>query len=236
MISFKISIAIVFCLLSKCFGNSENQLANSAISIEASSAIFLSCNLKNKASFLSREPLQTGQSISSINSFAHLFMEEELLSSYWFLMNFEIPSKSILYSLVTPAVLETMANFSLPPFRIISIASSDIFSIGSVSLKPYFSPIISNCLNIQELLYSPKGIIPPLFIDILVLGMIFFLLICWMVPNPLQSSQAPFGELNENKLGSGFWYEMPEVGHIKVRLKKRTALDSCSITIKTSSP
>jgi hypothetical protein len=36
------------------------------------------------------------------------------------------------------------------------------------------------------------------------LGIIFLTLISFTVPNPLQWSQAPFGELNENKLGSGF--------------------------------
>ena len=142
--------------------------------------------LKKSDSFFNREPWQTGQFISSIKSFAQRFMAVELLSSNWFFINLEIPSKSILYSFVTPAVFETTENFSFPPFKIISIASSEIFSIESVNLKSYFSPISSSCLNIQELLYSPSGANPPLFIDNLGFGIIFFLLISFTIPNPLQ--------------------------------------------------
>ena len=50
------------------------------------------------------------------------------------------------------------------------------------------------------------------------LGMIFCKLISFTVPNPLQHGHAPFGELNEKLLGSGFGYEIPEDGHIKLRL------------------
>ena len=91
--------------------------------------------------------------------------------------------------------------------------------MGSVILNSYFSPIISNCLKIQEDLYSPKGAKPPALIDNLGFGIIFLTLISFTVPKPLQWLQAPFGELNENKLGSGFWYEIPVVGHIKFLLK-----------------
>ena len=105
---------------------------------------------------------------------------------------------------MTPAVFETTENFSFPPFKIISIASSEMVSMASVNLKLYFSPIISNCLNIQELLDSPRGARPPLLMDNFGFGIILFLLISFIIPKPLQCSQAPFGELNENKLGSGF--------------------------------
>ena len=50
------------------------------------------------------------------------------------------------------------------------------------------------------------------------LGIIFCKLISLTTPNPLHSGQAPFGELNEKLLGSGFGYEIPLVGHIKLRL------------------
>ena len=168
------------------------------------SEIFFSLILKNKASFFNLEPSQTGHLTSSINSFAHRFMVVEPLSSCWFLMKWAMPSNSILYSLVTPKTFDSTENFSLPPFKIISIASSEMVEMGSVNLKPYFSPMISSCLNIQLLLYSPKGAKPPLFIDNLGFGIIFLRLISLTVPRPLQWSQAPFGELNENKFGSGF--------------------------------
>ena len=174
------------------------------MSISHNSAMFFSLTLKNKASFFKREPSQTGHFTSSINSFAHRFIEVEPLSSCWFLIKCEIPSKSILYSRATPKSFELITNFSFPPFRIISIASSEIVSTASVNLKPYFSPIISNCLKIQEDLYSPKGAKPPFLIDNFGFGIIFLILISFIVPKPLQSLQAPFGELKENKLGSGF--------------------------------
>ena len=84
------------------------------------------------------------------------------------------------------------------------MASSDMVSTESVNVKPNFSPMISNCLKIQELLYSPSGAKPPFLIDNFGFGIIFFRLISCTVPNPLQTSQAPLGELNENKFGSGF--------------------------------
>ena len=84
------------------------------------------------------------------------------------------------------------------------MASSEMVSMASVNLKSNFSPMISNCLKIQELLYSPNGAKPPFLIESLGFGIIFFRLISLIVPNPLQCSQAPFGELKENKLGSGF--------------------------------
>ena len=59
-------------------------------------------------------------------------------------------------------------------------------------------------MKIQVDLYSPKGAKPPLLIEIFGFGIIFLMLISFTVPNPLQCSQAPFGELNEKILGSGF--------------------------------
>ena len=103
-----------------------------------------------------------------------------------------------------PNVLDATENFSFPPFKITSIASSEIFSIGSVKVNPNFSPMISNCLKIHELLYSPSGAKPPFLIDSFGFGIIFFKLISFTVPKPLQCSHAPFGELKENKFGSGF--------------------------------
>ena len=73
-------------------------------------------------------------------------------------------------------------------------------------------------MKIQELLYSPKGAKPPFLTDNFGFGMIFFRLISFTIPNPLHVGQAPFGELNEKLLGSGFGYEIPEDGHIKFRL------------------
>ncbi len=64
--------------------------------------------------------------------------------------------------------------------------------------------MISNCLKIQEDLYSPNGAKPPALMESFGLGIILPTLISFTVPSPLQCSQAPFGELNENKLGSGF--------------------------------
>ena len=42
----------------------------------------------------------------------------------------------------------------------------------------------------------------------------------------MQSGHIPFGELKEKELGSGFGYDIPEVGHIKLRLKYLVAMDS----------
>ena len=139
-----------------------------------------------------------------MNSLAQRLIEAEPLSSCWLLMKLEIPSNSILYSLVIPKVFETTENFSLPPYKIISIASLEMVFTASVSLNSNFSPIISNCLKIQDDLYSPKGAKPPLLIDSFGFGIILFKLISLTVPNPLQCSQAPLGELNEKILGSGF--------------------------------
>ncbi len=100
--------------------------------------------------------------------------------------------------------LETTENFSFPPFKIIFMASSGIVSMASVNLKSYFWAIISNCLKIQEALYSPRGIKPPLLIEIFGFGIILDKLISFITPSPLQLGQAPFGELNEKLLGSGF--------------------------------
>ena len=75
--------------------------------------------------------------------------------------------------------------------------------MASVILNSYFWAIISNCLKIQELLYSPNGAKPPFFIDNIGLGIIFCRLISLTIPNPLQQGQAPFGELKEKLLGSG---------------------------------
>ncbi|MNE34379.1 hypothetical protein D3C80_1280990 [compost metagenome] len=183
---------------------SRNHFVKSEISILHNSAIFFSLILKNSASFFKREPSQAGHSTSSMNSFAQRFIEVDPLSSCWFLIKCEIPSKSILYSRATPKSLELITNFSFPPFKIISIASSEMVSTASVNLNPNFSPIISSCLKIHEDLYSPKGANPPLFIDSFGLGIIFLILISFIVPRPLQCSQAPFGELKENKFGSGF--------------------------------
>ncbi len=180
------SAAIVFCFSDKWVFKSRNQAVTSEISKSHNSAIFFSLILKNKASFFNREPSQTGQFTSSINSFAQRFIVVEPLSSCWFLMKCEIPSNSILYSLVTPKTFDSTENFSLPPFKIISIASSETVEMESVNLKLNFSPMISNCLNIQLLLYSPKGAKPPLFMDNFGFGIIFLMLISFTVPRPLQ--------------------------------------------------
>ncbi len=156
------------------------------MSISHNSVILFSLILKNIASFFNREPSQTGHFISSINAAAQRFMVVEPLSSCWFLIKCEIPSKSILYSRATPKAVELTTNFSFPPFKIISIASSEILSTASVNLNPYFSPIISNCLKIQDDLYSPKGAKPPFFIDNFGFGIIFLILISFTVPKPLQ--------------------------------------------------
>src|SRR5690606_32223370 len=130
--------------------------------------------------------------------------DDEPLPSNWFLINAAIPSNSILYSLVMPSDFEGTLNFSLPPLRIISIASEGSEEMGSVNLKPNFSPMISSCLKIHVDLYSPKGTKPPALIESFGLGMIFFKLISFTVPSPLQCSHAPLGALNENRFGSGF--------------------------------
>ena len=148
--------------------------------------MFLSFILKNKDSFFNLEPSQTGHFTSSINPEAQRLIVAEPLSSCWFFIKCEIPSKSILYSLVIPNVFDSTKNLSFPPFKIISMASSEIFSIGSVILKLYFSPIISNCLKIQVDLYSPKGAKPPIFTDSLGFGIIILTLISLTVPKPLQ--------------------------------------------------
>ena len=49
----------------------------------------------------------------------------------------------------------------------------------------------------------PKGAIPPLAMDLEVSGMILSSSRALISPNPLQAVQAPYGELKENKLGSG---------------------------------
>ncbi len=82
MISFKISVAIVACFSDKCVGKLANHTDNSEMSICTKSPMFFSFILKYKDSFLKREPSHSGQMFSSINSFAHLLIEEEPLSSY----------------------------------------------------------------------------------------------------------------------------------------------------------
>ncbi len=79
--------------------------------------------------------------------------------------------------------------------------------------------MVSNCLKIQLFFSGPCGAKAPALIEILLSGTIFFSFTWYNVPIPLQVSQAPFGELNEKLLGSGLGYEIPEVGHIKFRLK-----------------
>src|SRR5690606_9350086 len=100
-----------------------------------------------------------------------------------------------------------------------SMASAGMLSIGSVSLNLNFCPMVSSCLKTHELLYSPSGAKPPALIESFGFGIIFLRLIWLIVPNPLHAGQAPFGELNEKLFGSGFGYEIPDVGHIKSRLK-----------------
>src|SRR5690606_1306232 len=136
--------------------------------------------------------------------FRSRFIEVDSDWSNWFLIKLAIPSNSILYSLVIPMISDLTENFSLPPLRIICIASSGIFSIGSDSLKSYFVPMVSNCLKIQEFLYSPSGANPPFFIESFGFGITFLRLISFTTPNPLQCGQAPLGELNEKLFGSGF--------------------------------
>jgi hypothetical protein len=62
----------------------------------------------------------------------------------------------------------------------------------------------SICLRIQVLFCSPIGAIPPVKIEVFLLGITLSIFTSLTVPNPLQLVQAPFGELNENELGSGF--------------------------------
>ena len=72
MISLIISSEINFCVLESLEFNFLNQLIRSVISILTSSLISLALTLKHKDSFLSLEPLQVSQIISSIYLFAHL--------------------------------------------------------------------------------------------------------------------------------------------------------------------
>ena len=67
-------------------------------------------------------------------------------------------------------------------------------------------------------------------------GITLFKLISFVIPNPLQPLQAPFGELKEKVLGSGLGYAIPVVGHINSLLKYLGLLSSTSITIKILSP
>ena len=67
-----ISSEIYFCVLESLEFDFLNQLIKSVISMLTSSLISLSLTLKYKDSFLSLEPLQVSQIISSIYLFAHL--------------------------------------------------------------------------------------------------------------------------------------------------------------------
>jgi len=98
-------------------------------------------------------------------------------------------------------VLEAIENFSFPPFRIMVRASSGIDFIASLNLKPYLSAIKCNCLKIQLFFSSPKGIIPPFFMEIELSGITLLKFISLVIPSPLHLEQAPLGELNEKVLG-----------------------------------
>ena len=94
-------------------------------------------------------------------------------------------------------------NVSSEPYRIIFKTFSGIFFIGVDKEILYFEAIASNCQKISELLYFPRGAIPPFFIFKLLSGIIFFISISLIVPRPLHLGQAPFGELKENEWGAG---------------------------------
>ncbi len=96
--------------------------------------------------------------------------------------------------------------------------------------------MFSICLKIQLFFCSPKGTIPPFFIEMVSSGITFLRLISFVIPKPLQASQAPFGELKEKVFGSGFGYAIPVVGHINSLLKYLASLSSTAITIKILLP
>ena len=146
-------------------------------------------------------------------------MDFDSVFEFCALMKFSIPSKSILYSLLTPRSLEVIENFSFPPFKIISNAFFGMSIILVEREKLYFLLIASICLNIQLFFLFPRGIIPPPAMDLLASGIIFILLISWITPKPLHFLHIPLGELKENVFGSGLSYEIPDSGQIRFLLK-----------------
>ena len=63
------------------------------------------------------------------------------------------------------------------------------------------SSVIS--LKIQLFRKLPKGTIPPSLIDFCLSGITFSKSTILLIPKPLQNEQAPYGELNEKRFGSG---------------------------------
>ena len=143
-ISFTTSSPICNCLAESFASIFSNQSARSEISRLASSAIFLSFILKYKASFFNREPSHSGQSTLSMYSLAHLRKEVESLFLKVVSIKLATPSKSILKSRVIPKALDSLENFSFPPYKIISNASFGILLIGSLRLKSKRSAISSS--------------------------------------------------------------------------------------------
>ena len=154
----------------------------------------------------------------------------------WFSINVITPSKSILYFLVNPKVLDSIEKDSFPPFKIISNAFSGILFMGSLMSNLYFSEIVSICLNIQLFLNDPRGLIPPWKIEIDLSGIINSRFTFFSIPKPLHRLHIPLGELKENEFGSGFSYEIPVVGHIKFLLKYEIDLSSSFTIIIELSP
>jgi hypothetical protein len=104
--------------------------------------------------------------------------------------------------------------------------------------------MFSICLKIQLLFCSPSGTIPPFLIEIVSSGITFLRLISFVIPKPLQASQAPFGELKENVLGSKKTQQEPAVikdpasGHIVTDVKeiKRISLKYCIDLLTNGKP
>ena len=198
-----ISEAIFCCLVEICWGNSLNHANKSVMSKAESSAIFLLAILKYNASLRRRVPWQCSQGTLSINSSAQRLIAVISVFSCWLLIKLIIPSKSISKLRVSPITSDFTAYLSLPPCRIISIASLGSLSIGSESLCPNFWTMSSNCLKIQVFFCSPMATIPPFLIDSDGSGIILARLISCTSPKPLQCGHIPLGELKERVLGSG---------------------------------
>src|SRR5690606_11363604 len=137
---------------------------------------------------------------------------------------------------VIPSAFEEISNFSFPPKKITSFASCGILSKESVNLKLNRSAISSNCLKTQLFFCGPCGAKAPCLMESFGFGTNFFKFTSYNFPRPLHFGHIPFGELNEKLFGSGFGYEIPEVGHINERLKYLASFVSLSKTINTSSP
>ena len=75
--------------------------------------------------------------------------------------------------------------------------------MGSLNLKLYRFAMVSICRNPQLVFLFPKGLIPPLAMEMDRSGMILSTFTTCSTPKPLQWSHMPFGELKEKELGSG---------------------------------